>query len=31
MTRTEIKWLIIGTIALGVGLIWLGNMLGRVC
>jgi hypothetical protein len=30
MNRTEIKWLIIGTIVMGVGLMWLGNMLGRM-
>lgn len=30
MNRTEIKWLIIGAIVLGVGLMWLGNMLGRM-
>ena len=29
MSRTEIKLLIIGTIMLGIGLMWLGNILGR--
>jgi hypothetical protein len=29
MTRTEIKILIVGTIMLGVGMMWLGNILGR--
>lgn len=30
MNRTEIKILIIGTIGLGLGLLWLGNILGRL-
>ena len=30
MNRNEIKWLIIGIIMMGVGLMWLGNMLGRM-
>lgn len=30
MNTTEIKWLIIGVIVLGIGLMWLGNMLGRI-
>ena len=30
MTRTEIKILIVGTIMLGVGMMWLGNILGRL-
>ena len=29
MNRTEIKILIVGTIMLGVGMMWLGNILGR--
>ena len=30
MNETEIKLLIVGTIMLGVGLLWLGNILGRL-
>jgi hypothetical protein len=30
MNRTEIKILIVGTIMLGVGMMWLGNILGRL-
>jgi hypothetical protein len=30
MNRTEIKLLIIGTIMLGAGMMWLGNILGRM-
>lgn len=30
MNATEIKLLIIGTIMFGVGLMWLGNILGRL-
>ena len=30
MNRTEIKILIIGTIMLGAGMMWLGNILGRL-
>jgi hypothetical protein len=29
MNRTEIKILIVGTIMLGAGMMWLGNILGR--
>jgi hypothetical protein len=31
MTRTEIKLLIVGTIMLGLGMLWLGNIAGRMC
>lgn len=31
MTRTEIKLLIAGTIMLGLGMMWIGSILGRVC
>lgn len=31
MNTSEIKLLIIGTIMLGVGMMWIGNILGRVC
>jgi len=30
MNTTEIKILIVGTIMLGVGMMWLGNILGRL-
>ena len=30
MNETEIKLLIVGTIMLGVGLLWLGSILGRI-
>ena len=30
MSRTEIKILIISTIMLGLGMMWLGNILGRL-
>ena len=30
MNTTEIKLLIIGTIMLGAGMMWLGNILGRL-
>jgi len=30
MNRTEIKLLIVGIIMLGLGLLWLGNILGRL-
>ena len=30
MNRTEIKILIISTIGFGLGLLWLGNILGRL-
>ena len=30
MNRSEIKLLIIGTIMLGAGMMWLGNILGRL-
>ena len=30
MNRTEIKILIISTIMLGLGMMWLGNILGRL-
>ena len=30
MNRTEIKLLIVGTIMLGAGMMWLGNILGRM-
>jgi len=30
MNRTEIKLLIVGTIMLGAGMMWLGNILGRL-
>ena len=30
MNETEIKLLIVGTTMLGVGLLWLGNILGRL-
>jgi hypothetical protein len=30
MNETEIKLLIVGTIMLGVGMMWLGNILGRL-
>ena len=31
MNTSEIKLLIIGTIMLGVGMMWIGNILGRMC
>lgn len=31
MTTTEIKILIAGTIMLGVGMMWIGSILGRMC
>lgn len=31
MNTSEIKLLIIGTIILGVGMMWIGNILGRMC
>ena len=30
MNRTEIKLLIISTIMLGLGMMWLGNILGKL-
>jgi len=30
MNETEIKLLIIGTIMLGAGMMWLGSILGRI-
>ena len=30
MNTTEIKLLIVGTIMLGAGMMWLGNILGRL-
>lgn len=30
MNRTEIKLVIVGTILLGTGMMWLGNILGRM-
>lgn len=30
MNTTEIKLLIVGTIMLGVGMLWLGDILGRM-
>jgi hypothetical protein len=30
MSKTEIKVLIVGTIMFGLGMVWLGNILGRI-
>ena len=30
MSRTEIKILIISTVGFGLGMMWLGNILGRL-
>ena len=31
MNKIEIKLVIVGTIMLGAGMMWMGNILGKMC